>query len=233
MEQVKACFPEYYYEPEVDNKGMVSVNIGRLLRDGYESPILQFFTYLDRTTQKYKLQLRINGGKTNRYYSIDKKADNIFANAVRSIYRDIPNDFSNVKGKKLDAETGLFRSATRYEITPVPDGATGCSITEGGMSLGAKNCNCGFYRGSSRTDAVNTFNSLFDKLAVSLGPEFVYTSGKSQFDMNISKNAETAITFGIKKKKAYESNVPAIVLLFEKYENNTYGVRMLFYKVGF
>ena len=235
MNQVKTCFPDYYYEPDVSNNGTISVNIGRQFKGGYEGPILQFFTYVDKTTQEYKLQLRINGGKQTRYYSIDTKVvDNGFTHALRAIYNDVTNNFTNVKGKKHDTEASLFSSGSSwYEIQPTPDGAKGCSVAEGGMSMGAKNCNCGFYQGNDRTDAVNTFNSLFDKMAASLGPDFIYSWDRSQWDMNITKNAETAITFAIKKKKTYESSIPMIVLLLEKYENNTYDVRMLFYKLGF
>ena len=38
---------------------------------------------------------------------------------------------------------------------------------------------------------------------------------------------------GRKKAKGYESNLPLVVLVFEKYDNDDYGVRMLFYKSGF
>jgi hypothetical protein len=235
IEQLKICFPEYYYDIQVDKNGTATVNVGQAFSNGYESPILQLFSFYDKNQQKEKLQLRINGGKATRYYSIKTKAENTpFANSLRTIYDDISNDFRNVKGKKHENEGGLFSSGSSwYEISPVPDGARSCSVTEGGMSLGAKNCSCGFFQGSSREDAVNTFNTVFEKMAAALGSEFVYSSDKSDWDMNISKNAETAITFGIKKKQGYESKLPVIVLLFEKYENNSYGVRMLFYQFGF
>lgn len=235
IEQVKVCFPDYYYEPQVDKNGTVSVNIGRMFSSGYESPILQLFTFYDKTQQKHKLQLRIDGDKSTLYYNINAKAENtIFANSLRTIYNDVLNDFRNVKGTKHETEGGLFSSGSAwYEISPVPDGAKSCSVADGGLRLGAKNCSCGFYQGSSRQDAVKTFNTLFQKVSASLGSEFVYSSDKSDWDLNITKNAETAITFGIKKNKGYESKLPLIVLLFEKYENNNYGVRMLFYQLGF
>ncbi len=233
IEQVRACFPEYYYEPEVDKQGNVSVNIGRVFKDGFEAPILQLFTYLDKTSQKHKLMLRINGGKTNRYHSIASTAGTTgFANTLRTIYNDISNDFKNVKGKRHEVDGGIFSSSYWYEVTPVPEGAKSCGVAEGGMSLGAKNTNCGFYKGSSRTDAVNTYNTVFDKMAAALGSDFVYSSEKSQWDMNLSKNVEAVVTFGSKKKKNYESYIPLIVLVLEKYEDNSYAVRMLFYRSG-
>jgi|GEM_PF-6033716 len=235
MNKVKTCFPDYYYEPEVGKNGTISVSIGRKFTDGYEGPILQFFTYEDKTTHKQKLQLRVNGGKLSRYYSIDTKAaDNSFTKALRTIYNDVTNDYSHVKGKKHETDGGVFSSLSSwYEIQPVPDGAKTCSLTEGSINISSNNCNCGFYQGSDRTAAVNTFNNLYDKMVASLGSDFVYSWDRSQWDMHITKNAETAITFAIKKKKDFESNLPRMVLLFEKYENDTYGVRIIYYQFGF
>ena len=232
---LKVCFPEYYYDASTNNQGNVSVNIGKTYKNGYESPILQLFNFTDEASQMQKLQLRINSGKPTSYYSIDtKEENNSFANSIRTIYNDITNDFGNVKGNKHETKGGVFSSgSTWYEITPVPDGAKICSLSEGGISLGAKNTTCGFYQGTSRTDAVTTYNKVFDKTAAALGTDFVYSSAKSDWDMNLSKNVESVVTFGRKKAKGYESNLPLVVLVFEKYDNDDYGVRMLFYKSGF
>lgn len=234
MGQVKTCFPDYYYEPQVEKSGSISVNIGRLFKNGFESPILQMLTFFDNKDQKHKLHVRVLGGKLTRFYNVEVPAtSNSFSNALKTIYNDVPKDFRNVKGKKHGSEGGLFSSGSWYEITPVPDGAKSCSVAEGGMNLGTKNCNCGFYLGTSRNDAVTMYNSLFEKTKAALGTGFVFTTEKSMWDMNITKATESVVSFGKKAKKTYESDVPIIVLLLEKYENNQYGVRMLFYQQGF
>jgi len=236
IEQVKGCFPDYYYEPAVTANGSVSVSIGKTYANGYESPILQLFTVYEKTEQTNKLRLRINGGKATRYYTIDKAAEkNSIAGAVKIIYDDVLNNFSNVKGEKHEVSGGgLFAmSSWWYDVSPLPDGASSCSISEGGLNLGGGGCRCRFYLSTDRDEAVLTFNRMFDELKTALGSEFVYSFDKSNWDMSIPKDAESVITFGKKKKHDYESDLPLIVLTLEKYTDNSYAVNILFYKFGF
>ncbi|MFZ1785868.1 MAG: PDZ domain-containing protein, partial [Ferruginibacter sp.] len=173
VEQLKNCFPDFYYDPEVDKTGAGMVNIGQVFSNGYESPVMQLFPFYDKARQVHKLELRINGGKQTRYYSIGKKAESTaFANSLRTIYKDIANDFRQVKGTRHETQGGLFSSGSSwYDIIPVPDGAKSCSLAEGTLSAGAKNCSCGYYQGASREDAVTTFNNLFEKTRAALGSD--------------------------------------------------------------
>ncbi len=235
VKQLENCFPDFYYDPEVGENGGGVVQIGQIFINGYESPVLQLFSFFDKAQQKHKLELRINGGKQTFYRSIETKAKNTpFANSLRTIYNDISNDFKNVKGKKHETKGSPFSSGYFwYEVTPIPIGAKSCSLVEGAMSMGAKNCSCEYFKGSSREDAVSLFNTLFENTKTALGSDFVYDIDRSGWDMNISKNVLSSVTFAEKKKHQYEDDLPMIVLLFEKYEDNSYGVRVLFYKFGF
>ena len=235
IEQIKTCFPDYYYDPVVEKNGSVSVSIGNLYANGYESPILQLYTVLEKSNQKQNLILRINGGKATRYYKITTEAENnSMATALKTIYNDIPNNFRNVKGTRHEIEGGLFNSgSTWYEINPVPDGARSCSLAEGDMSLGASNCRCGFHLGTNADEAIASFKNIYEKTRDALGSDFVYSFDYSRWDLNIPKNAKSVIIFGAKKKRIFESDIPQIVLLFLTNEDKSYSVNMLFYKFGF
>jgi|ERR1043165_2341192 hypothetical protein len=234
MNKLKTCFPEYYFEPEVDDKGNISVQIGKSTSAGFEAPILTFSSYFDNEAQVYKLNLNVNGGKRSNYYKVTEPAlDNEFTVPVRSIYSDIMNNYSRVKGTKhTEKSTGLFSSgSTWYDIVPLPDGAQSCTLQEGGLGMG-NGCRCTFFLAEDRTGAKDAYVKLVERMRNQLGPDFVYTLEKEELDMTIPSDAISVATFGIKKKKDYESG-PLISVVLQKYSDGRYTVNMLFHKFGF
>lgn len=233
IEQLKVCFPEYYYEAEMTKDGNGSVNIGKTFSNGYESPIVQLYSFQEKGREDYTLIMRVNPGKADRYYTTYTAPNySSLYLSLKTIYDDIQNNFNKVKGTKHQNEGGPFSSGSWYEVEPLPDGALSCSVSEGGMSVGAKGCNCGYYNGTNRTEAVELFNKLYDDVVSALGNDFVHTFDHSEWDKNIPENAESAISFAIKKKNSYESDLPKIVIMLAKGGDNKYYVSMMFYKFG-
>lgn len=234
IENIKTCYPGYYYEPFVDKDGTVSVNIGAVDAKGYESPTLLLYSVYDKTKQMFNLRLGISSGKADKFFTIPTVAGtNNFATSLKTIYKDISNNFENVKGARHEIKGDLFRPASAwYELNTVPEGAISCSISEGSMGSGAA-CNCRFYSGSNLKEAADFYKNMIDKTRNAVGSEFVYSFDQSKWDTNIPANAKSALTFGIKKKHTFESDLQRIVLVFLKNNDNTFAVDMLFYNFGF
>lgn len=228
--KIKTCFPNYYYEPVVEATGSNTVEIGKVFSNGFEGAILQLFSY--ESGSGYKLMLRINGGTATRYYqSSSAPQDNSFAQALRKIYNDVLNGFSNVKGTRHDVPGVLFSMGyTWYEVTPMPEGAHDCSITEG--SLTDNGCRCRFYSGTDRSEAIESYNALYEKVYYALGSEFVHSFEKPTLNMTIPDNAEGVVTFGIKKRQTYESLPLLAIVVYEDTEGH-WAVNMLIHKYGF
>lgn len=231
--KIKTCFPDYYYKTVIEAKGSHTIEIGKNNKDGFESAILQMFSTYSETEHSYSLTLRVNGGKTTRYYTISTSAQNTsFASALRTIFNDIPNDYKNVKGTKHEIEGDIFSSGSSwYEVSPMPEGAHDCSIFEGGMSL-SNGCKCRFYSGDNHDKALDAFKKLYDIMYDALGSEFVFSFEIPMLDMTIPENTESVVVFGIKKKSSYES-LPLLALVLVKDSESHYSVNMLFHKFGF
>ncbi|MCW3126516.1 MAG: hypothetical protein JWO03_2174 [Bacteroidetes bacterium] len=142
----------------------------------------------------------------------------------------MPNKYRNVEGTKHE-EKGFISNSVWYEITPVPDGARDCSLSEGGMSL-SNGCNCRYFLGEDMAKAQEAFNKVAEYMKVALGTPFVYTTEKPSLDMTIPSGTESMVTFGVKKKKGYES-LPLVSLVLAKGKDNRYAVNMLFHDFGF
>lgn len=174
--KIKACFPDYYFNPVVDKKGGVLIEIGKEYKDGFESPIMRFYFIFVDSLQNYQLILDINGGKATRYFSITTTPlDNSFSNSVRTIFNDIKNKYKNVKGTKHETAkdpNSLFGSATVwYDIVPLPDGAHDCTLSErGGIQLDMTNgCVCRFFQAANYGNAKATYTKVFQALFEGLG----------------------------------------------------------------
>jgi hypothetical protein len=169
----------------------------------------------------------------SQYYIISPRKDDAFATPVRTIFNDILNDYVHVKSAKHEEKsTGMFSSgSTWYDIVPLPEGAQSCTLSEGGMSM-ANGCRCAFYLNEDRQGAVDAYVKVVERMRNSLGPAFVYTLEKPDFDMTIPSDAISVATFGIKKKKGHESG-PLVSVVLQKYSDNRYAVNMLFHKFGF
>jgi hypothetical protein len=237
--KIKTCFPDYYYNPVVGKKGDVRVEIGKNYTDGFESPILELFFFLDDSLKTYQLDLEVNSRKTTRYFQITTpEKDNSFTKSVRTIFNDISLKYRNVKGTKHETPAdphSLFSFATvSYDIVPLPAGAHDCFLSEGGgMQLDMSNgCTCRFYLGHEKETAKAAYNKVLQELFEGLGSEFSYTYDKQRLDMTIPDKAESFISFGIKKTKGFESG-PIMTLVLVKYEDNRYAVNLLFHDYGF
>ncbi len=231
--KIKTCFPDYYYKTVIEAKGSHTIEIGKNNDDGFEAAILQLFSAYSETEHNYTLTLRVNGGKATRYYTISKSAQNTpFAIALRTIFNDIPNDYTNVKGTKHEIKGDIFSSGSSwYEVSPMPEGAHDCSVSEGGMSM-SNGCRCRYYSGESHEKALDAFNKLYDLMYDALGDEFVFSFEIPLLDMTIPENTESVVVFGIKKKHSYES-LPLLALVLVKDSESHYSVNMLFHKFGF
>lgn len=233
--KIKTCFPDYYYKTVIEATANRShtLEIGRIYSNGFESTILQLFSSYSESEHAYTLMLRVNGGKATRYFSISTPAQTSnFANALRTIYNDILNNYKNVKGTKHETAGDIFSSGSSwFEVSPVPDGAHDCSIAEGGLSL-SNGCNCRFYSGENHEAAVDAYKKLYDLTFDALGSEFVFSFEKPMFDSTIPTNTESVVIFGIKNKRTYES-LPLLALVLVKDSENHYSVNMLFHNFGF
>ena len=233
ISKIQICFPDYYYNTVIEKTASHTIEIGKTYPNGFEAAIMQLYSIYSETENTYTLTIRVNGGKATRYYSIGTPAQTTsFANALRTIFNDIPNDYSSVKGLEHEIDGGLFSmSSSWFEVSPVPDGAHDCSISEGGLSL-SNDCNCRFYSGESYEEAVDVYKQLYDLMVDALGSEFVFSFEKPTFDMSIPENTTSIVVFGIKSKQSYES-IPLLALLFIKDSENHFSVNMLFHDAGF
>lgn len=232
--KIKTCFPDYYYKTVISDKGSHIIEIGRSGKDNYESAILEMFSAYSETAHNFILTLRVNGGKATIYNPITSAVQNTpFANALRTIYNDIPKKYANVKGTRHDVKgTGLFSmGSTWYEINPVPDGAHDCSLSEGGLDL-SNGCNCRYYSGTDRAQAVESFKKIYNDMYYALGSEFVYSLEAPEMDMTIPDKTESTVVFGIKKRRTFES-IPLIALVLVNDSEGHYVVNMLFHDFGF
>ena len=233
ISKIQICFPDYYYNTVIEKTASHTIEIGKTYPNGFEAAIMQLYSIYSETENTYTLTIRVNGGKATRYYSIGTPAQTTsFANALRTIFNDIPNDYSSVKGIEHEIDGGLFSmSSSWFEVSPVPDGAHDCSISEGGLSL-SNGCNCRFYSGESYEEAVDVYKQLYDLMVDALGSEFVFSFEIPTFDMSIPENTTSIVVFGIKSKQSYES-IPLLALLFIKDSENHFSVNMLFHDAGF
>jgi hypothetical protein len=233
ISKIQICFPDYYYNTVIEKTASHTIEIGKTYPNGFEAAIMQLYSIYTETEGTYTLTIRVNGGKATRYYKISTPAQTgSFANALRTIFNDIPNNYSNIKGTEHEIDGGLFSvGSSWFEVSPVPDGAHDCSISEGGLTLG-NGCNCRFYSGESHEAAVDAYKQIYDLMYDALGSEFVFSFETPSFDMSIPNNTESIVVFGIKTKHSYES-IPLLALLLIKDSENHFSVNMLFHDSGF
>lgn len=235
VKQLQVCFPEYYIQPVVNAGGSNIVQVGESFSDGFESAIIEMYSAEPSgSSPAYKLTMRINGGKPTRYYQLGTEAeDNPFITPLRTLYNDVLNKFNSVKSTKHEIPASSpFGSATYwYEVNPMPAGAHDCSIQEGGLTSGS-GCNCRFFLGENREEAVKAYETLFDMIRQGLGSDYVYMIGKPDLDMSIPSDAQTVVIFGIKKTRTYES-APLLALIFTENVQHQFGVSISLHKFGF
>ena len=230
---IQSCFPEYYYHTVIGTTGSHTIEIGKLYSNGFESAILELFSDYSESENTYSLTLRVNDGKPTRYYTISTPAQTSnFADALRTIYNDIPNKYSNVKGTEHEIQGGLFSlGSSWYEVSPVPDGAHDCSVSEGGLSF-TNDCNCRFYSGENYEEAVDAYKRLYDITYDALGSEFVFSFEIPTLDMSVPENTQAIVVFGKKTKRSFES-LPLLAIVLIKDTETHYSVNMLFHDFGF
>lgn len=231
IDELKKVFPKAYY---FSKKGTESntIQIGNQSDQGHTRAFMVMYSYQDKTTKQYKLELRIESGVPNVYYKIaSEKAETDFANGLHKVYNDVMNNFENLKGTEHKSDD-IFNASYWYDVNfSIPN--SGKSYVDAGslMEIRADEYRSLFYSGDSKEDAAASYTKLSELILKGFGKDFVYTYDKPDefFAQIIPDNSEKYIIFLNKKERSIES-LPLSVLVFQKAENGKYIVYLTFYK---
>lgn len=229
--ELKKIFPKCYY---FSKKGTESntIQIGNQNDEGYTRAFMVMYSYQDKTTKQYRLELRIESGVPSIYYTIaSTKADTDFANGLHKVYNDVMNNFENLKGEEHKSND-VFNASYWYDVNfSLPNSGKSYVDAGGLMEIRADEYRSLFYSGESKEDADAAYTKLSEVILQGFGKDFVYTYDKPNefFSKIIPENSEKYIIFLNKKERSLES-VPLSVLVLNKAENGKYLVYLTFYK---
>lgn len=229
--QLKACFPDYYYEPFLSGD-LKTIQIGIPLENGgYKEAMMELYMYFDKKESLYVVQMSIEDGVPRKFFGIPVGApDTDFANALRKVYDDIKYEFSNIKGTEHE-EGGPFNPAYWYELNFTIPGAGSTYVDAGGlMSMAPDQCIAQFFLGEKEL-ADESYTQFAQIVFEALGSEFVYSYDKPLELMTevIPDSASDVMLFAIKRERAGES-IPVIALINQKQADGRYLIYLDFYK---
>ncbi|MES2588813.1 MAG: PDZ domain-containing protein [Bacteroidota bacterium] len=234
VNQLKTCFPKFYFFPKSGEGMSFSIQVGSANDKGYTSAIMVIYPVENKETHVIELFCRVETGSPSFFNTLSSKADGSeFGLAVNKIYADILNKFEKIKSTEYKSDD-VFNPTYWYEINvPVP-GAYNFYVDAGSvMSIKADECIANFYYGESHQLAEEAFYKYAEMLMNGFGSEFVTTADRPYEIMEpvVPKKAEKVLFFLQKKERGYETlGVCAIVLNQES--DGKFRTYITFHKTG-
>lgn len=233
LSQIRACYPrfDYFSYTNGDNK---TIEAGLEDEKSFTSPILSLHSYRDKRDDLYHLQIEIEPGELKLFLTNTMTPQkNDFANALRTIYGDVENNFKNIKGAEHESG-GLFNTSYWYDVNLKMPGAANCYIDMGDMtSMAPPQCIANFFLGEKEEGKV-TLNKFFEIIYNALGADFVNSPflPEQLLAQVIPSSAEEVYTFAKKTHHGAES-IPVMSLVYNKEEDGRYRIYLCFFKAIF
>lgn len=231
--ELQACFPKFYFFPVIGAESN-QVQIGSQNENGYSSALMVLYSYLDKESQVYQLDMRVEAGTPSFFYTTSTpKPDTDFANALHKIYKQVPSKFSGLKGTE-HAEGGPFNTAYWYDSNMEVPGA-GKSYIYGGSGMISTPLRfiSLFYNGPSLEKANEAYITMADVMREAFGDQFVFTGDRPAelISQVIPKDVGKFVIFAQRKQRGYEK-VPVAVLMVTPSEGGNYMLSLVFYETA-
>lgn len=220
MDKLNDCLgSSIYYQKNTKDDGLLDYEIGFKEKNYFTSTLMYLSIYKDDVdNDKYVVFLSIYKPSAEKIFILPFSSgsnDETFDNNLKKQISNSYNDFENIRGEK-HVEEDMWESKTYYDIDAKLPGSESCIYDESAFIY--KPCESLFYRGDSKSTAIQIYEELENKIKKALGSKYVY-----RVDEIYENDPKGKMVFA---KKDELSDDTALIILEAKEISSTYYVNI-------